>query len=310
MFFVYWFGGELNPLFDLFISIPWWLHIVPITIFSVIYALYIQKIPHLGIMLIVIFAVPFIFTVRTVPERLPARTNDTIKTCLLNTKYYFANTDIIESLILLRNEDCDIYFFQEVWRARENRPQLEENISQIFQGYFAEYRGEFVTLSRFFIESSNLGPHEGYLKTVVTKNDLKISLYNVHFWNPLFDRPCQSFEDRIYAEKCLIPAFDIRKMQADELRAELAADNSFIVIGGDFNSMQNSKIIQDLKTRFVPFYSETFGLNSTFQSNLPLIKIDFVFVPQSVKLARSGMKRVCLDSLSDHCLSITQFDIR
>lgn len=320
----YWVGTGFTPLSDLFISIPWFIHLAPILGFGILYFLSTKKAPIFALALSFFFALPFIVHVQTpvfvTQEQEVIASSDTehvlgesselsFTVCSLNTYYYFNNLDRESALSELVEHKCDVYLLQEVWQAKLLRPYIEEELRLYFPGYNMEFEGEFITMSHFPIRNAELGRHEGFLKTDLEINNEVISFVNIHIWNPLTPRGCLSFTQKLYTEDCMLSSSFIRNQQLIELQNAISTSDNTAIIAGDFNSTEQMKIIQDMKRISQHVTSKTIGLNATFPAELPLMQIDHFFLYNGgiSEIRAQPSDIVCNTEVSDHCMIKAKF---
>lgn len=305
--FVYWFGEHIILYLDYLIAIPWFFYIVPLIILSIAYSLIIKKVPYLGIAVIIFIGLPFIINFNPT-ENLKPHTQESFRICSLNTNYFFGKGNPDLGLPTLKDQECDVYMLQELWSARKNEKTIREKLAPYFPSYSIVLGGEFAILSKYPILSTNLGPHEGYFKAVIQTQQSTRTVFNVHIWNPLITRACQSFEAPLYSTNCELNAQQIRIAQSNELLNELPKAQNQVFVAGDFNSMQNMKVLQQMSTLTHEVGLQAIGLNGTFSSSTPVINIDHIFVSNDIPLSKMSTKEICSSRISDHCMLIFQLD--
>src|SRR6185369_13719429 len=87
--FLYWFGGELLPILDFMIMLPWVFFVGIIIFMSFLYFWKTKETPIFGIIVTLLWSIPFLFTLNFVAPPLAPKSASQIKICSLNTKYFF-----------------------------------------------------------------------------------------------------------------------------------------------------------------------------------------------------------------------------
>lgn len=308
---LFWTGEYIHPLISLVIILPWFFWALSFLIIALIFGIFQKENIFFLLVIIFIFSMPFLF--RTVH---PQKVNygERIHACSLNSQYLFGyllqDSPKIETikrkLTEIKSKDCDIILLQEVWNVKRYFDKIEPTFRESFPDYFFAHGGEFITISRFPIKSQTIGDNEGFLKTIITSREgVELSLYNIHQWNPMFERNCISFEKFVNTEtECTISAFDLRKAQSNELLVFTRKDSNLQYIAGDFNSMQQMNIIQQLSKEKELISSNVFGLEATFPASFPLISIDHQFISKDLTFNNPQIN--CNKEISDHCMISTE----
>jgi len=311
---LFWKGEYIHETISLFIILPWFFWTIVFIIIAFFYG-FIQK-ENIFFLLIIIFtfSLPFLITIQP-NQRI--NIGERIYTCSLNSQFLFGyllkdstKIEIInDKLKEIKAMNCDVILLQEVWNVKRYFEKIEPTFAEVFPEFFFAHGGEFITISRFPIKSQILGYNEGFLKTTIilpTQKDL--SIYNVHLWNPLFTRNCISLEGFVNdANPCMISAFDIRKAQSQELLLFTRNDDDPQYIAGDFNSMQQTDIIQKLSKERTLISQSNIGLKATFPASFPLLSIDYQFITEELTLLRQEI--YCNPNISDHCMISTEISL-
>jgi len=301
-----WNGESLHPLVAFLSAIPWFLWSFLFIIIALIYGFVLKENVFFIIIIAVVFSLPFLIRDTTADNTVSFAP---YKVCSLNTRYFFeylldkpsSEQSVQLALTKLKSDQCKVYLLQEIWLGNKRK----DEITNFFKGAFPEYEfrmeGEFIILSLFPIRQTQLDSPEGYFRADIEMPLNKtVSFYNVHEWNPLFARRCESFQGTQYKNDCPISAFNLRNDQRENLLASLKVNPNPVLIAGDFNSMEQSKVIRDLSDKLTPVLGSSFGSEATFPSIFPLIAIDHIFVSPSIEHTEKTI--VCRNDLSDHCM--------
>jgi endonuclease/exonuclease/phosphatase (EEP) superfamily protein YafD len=289
---------------DLFIAIPWFIHILPIMGIGLLFIATERKFPFEAVALVLFFALPFFIHPETPlsTKSVSVSGQTEFSVCSVNTYHNFNSVERSDALKKISAQNCDIYFLQEIWQAHALVHYLEPELQEILPQYYFAFDGEFVVASRFPIKNTELGSHEGYLAANIDIGSSEVTFVNIHFWNPLTPRGCQSFKKQVYTENCLLASSYIRNQQLNEFESLLRRSNNSVIFAGDFNSTLQMSTMQRLRTMSQHIMPSTFGLNATFPSQFPLIQIDHIFIFNKKSIKVSPSETFCNTEVSDHCL--------
>lgn len=294
--------GEGSSLFYLQHTPPI-LFVLP-PIFYCIFLIYKRSIPIVPLIFtVLLFINLFIFMGRTlVFSNKTNHSDSSLRICSWNSAYFFKwGRDI--GFTTLREQDCDVILLQEVWKSELMTNEIAEIRNEYFPTMDFFSQGEFLVLApRGSIVEVNRSANKGHFS--VTLQDQKLTLTSIHLWNPITDMPMLDINGNVV----VIPAIRARESQKKELLTflERNADVPHLIVG-DFNTLQNGKILRDI-TKISPngaySYLSTPILSNknTYPANFPFLHIDYAFTSKS--LQQSGIAKKCLPQASDHCLLI------
>jgi endonuclease/exonuclease/phosphatase family metal-dependent hydrolase len=310
MFALYWGGSDKNVLLSLLSAIPWFLLILPVLVLQITLLFLRQRLIAPFFLVLILYGAPFLIhpnAVRSVD--FTDKPEEKIRICSLNTEYYFRNrTDRKPVFEWLKQMNCDIYLFQEIWAAQKAKSYIDPEVKTAFPDYNSYYGGEYLTLSRLEVTSVSQPTYDEYLRTVIKKNNKEFALYSVHLWNPLNTRYSNTFQHtRLSDTEVLMLPSELRDKQTSSLLLAASSEKLPVVISGDFNSMQNSYVVRELSNKFTNINANSFGLQATYQSKMPFIKIDHVFLDKTLAVEQAKMSRICEFDYSDHCMLVYEF---
>lgn len=145
---------------------------------------------------------------------------------------------------------------------------------------------------------------DAFLRLDTVYQGKPLSLYSIHLWTPVSQKPLLQGTTISYKTPQLA-----RKEQMIELLSQVgeSAQGATTLVIGDFNTMQNGKLIRNLADPQISGLSlisvPLFANRNTFTSKHPLIQLDFVFI-SSEKIGGAKLRTSCEYSASDHCLLI------
>jgi|GEM_PF-2253521 len=310
---IYNFFSFINPVFDFISSIPAFFYITGVVLLyftELILRVKPKYIINFTLCLLFLFNIGLEFNNNNIFQNSDGKT---LKICSLNTKYYFDYVNSKEeALKKLKDLNCDVYTFSEIWGVP--RYELLKNLIVDINEKFPEHiyysrNAEFVTFSKYNIKETKVSYYEGFLRTDIEFEGKLYSVYNVHIWNPLFGRQHFRFNEKLSEEKKSFSAYKIRKMQIEELVADINSEgenNRNTVITGDFNSMPHHKITREKSygRKIKRLNYQGISFTRTFNTEFRAIRIDYTFVSNNVKVLKYDI--VCDKEISDHCMQVVQ----
>jgi exonuclease III len=224
-----------------------------------------------------------------------------VRICSWNTAYFFQwNRDVAYNII--KEKNCTVIVFQEVWIPESHIPEIDRLQRDFLPHLEYTMNEEFIIFyprnAAFnFIQSSA----KGYFGISLALNGKKLSIYNIHLWNPLVPRPFVENDQLRYKS-----AESVRNAQIIELVEETLKfkNDDSVVILGDFNTMQNAKFLREMNNSSVALVgSPLLKSKNTYPARLPLLQIDHVFVSDSLR-KNATKSMLCNYQASDHCLIV------
>ena len=234
--------------------------------------------------------------------------NTSVRICSWNSAFFFENSKDI-GFSTLAQRKCDFIVIQEVWKSSEFQTEIKKWRDFYLPNYDYRFDKEYVIFVPPGSDVDMLKSDSGvfYGVDIAYKNKL-FTLLSIHLWNPISDRP-----ELVNGEIKTIPAFQAREEQGSELLSKLKelTNNPLksVIIVGDFNTMQNDKILRDIGRigkgdyRMTPINVSIFQKRETYSASRRIIEIDHSFVSRGI-YANSKLKLECNPKASDHCLLI------
>ena len=296
--------GDVGSLYYL-IHTPYYLVLLPTLAFTT-YRIVSNKPVLLTVTLFLISSVYISFFAGQNLESKPQTTEQQtpIRVCSWNTAYFFTWGEQ-EGYSRLAKEDCTFILLQETWKSENQQDKLWEVNKTYFPTMRFFSQGEFVIFAPSNeVSAVTYSATDAFLLLDTVHNGQALHLYSMHLWTPISNKP--KVTNNVISYK---PPQTARREQKKDLLAQLELSNrdSTTLIIGDFNTMQNGKILRDLthlKNLHLALISQTITRNrNTFTSNHPLIQIDYAFVSKG-KIGGAKLRTSCVYSASDHCLLI------
>ncbi len=304
--------GESGILFYL-IHTPPLLFLVPPTLFILYQILVLKHFPKLpAIFLLTAFAYLLFFAARSpnlnTTRILDETAKNHLRVCSWNSAYFFQwGRDA--GFTKLKNADCDVVLLQEVWDSGNEKQTIEQYRNQYLPNYAAFSSGEFVIFARKeFVAVSTESKHGGYFSLSTLINQKKLNIMSIHLWNPITSKPVD-IEGKVENIPAKIARSDQKNEILNKVQTLLDQKDEITLIAGDFNTMENGKILRDI----LATKSDANALNylslplwknrATYSTNLRLIAIDHVFITKG-QYPTSRLQTSCEVKASDHCLLI------
>jgi len=243
------------------------------------------------------------FASRAIPLRQSDISEQNFRICSWNTAYFFQwGSDA--AVAKLKETSCNVILFQEIWRSDLKEEAIEKIRQEHFPNMTIYTDGEFqfwVDLDAAFDRYSKEDATGGHYLLSIPHNGKRVSLINVHLWTPLSERPDLDEKGHTYTETARL----VRKTQKSAMVSAIREIpiNENIVIIGDFNTLQNGKILRELSRDFTLVSTSLSESRNTFPVNRPLLTIDYAFVDNSLASSATLVKD-CSQAGSDHCLMI------
>jgi vancomycin resistance protein VanJ len=197
---------------------------------------------------------------------------------------------------LAKQQQVDVFCLQEAI-GNGGRKGPATQLWLLLPGWHLARSGEFATFSRYPIVSKRVhatssDDGRGILETAIVVEGQRLTIFNVHFSNSLSNDSASS-KNPISRD-----AMEVRMEQLNDLlRATQAATAPFIIMG-DFNTPPRGRIYRRLDSQFQDaFRAAGWGLGYTYRSNLPLLRIDYVFTSPEMHVSRCFVPKA---KASDH----------
>ncbi|MCC7303851.1 endonuclease/exonuclease/phosphatase family protein [bacterium] len=231
-----------------------------------------------------------------------------IRVCSWNTAYFF-KWGREDGFAKLKATNCDYILLQEVWQADKELDAISSMKLKYLPDFDIYTEDEFLILTPKGSKVMEItSEHAGHFGITTTYKEKEFSLISVHLWNPITPKPVVR-----NGEFSRIPANIARNDQKNELLNEIrevtSKKESSLLVVGDFNTMQNGKVLRDiqkysnksneLKILSLPFWKS----RSTYSTSFRLIQIDYAFLSKTA-FRSSKLQTSCKTKASDHCLLI------
>lgn len=225
--------------------------------------------------------------------------------CNANTAFFFRGRNADESLKKIQSLNCDFITLQELWLIKHTPDLYLPKIKEFFPGYNISYGGEFITLSKstFTPDNEYLTNQEGNFVTTYTISNKHLTIFNTHFWNPLYPRYSGSYEKNNLIS---LEPYNVRANQFSELKSALKNKNGYAqIIIGDFNSMENSRIITGITSEYNKI--GTHLIQPTYGTSHQIVKLDYLFTSDNITVV--SYNQICDYEVSDHCIITARFKL-
>jgi vancomycin resistance protein VanJ len=186
---------------------------------------------------------------------------------------------------LAERQQLDLFCLQEANDPGESKGPVPE-LQQLLPRWHLARSGEFATFSRYPIVSKRVhvassDDGRGILETAIVVAGQRLTIFNVHFSNSINNESASS-KNPISRD-----AMEVRTEQLDDLLRATQATTAPFIIMGDFNTPPRGRIYRRLDSQFQDaFRAAGWGLGYTYRSNLPLLRIDYVFTSSAVHVRR------------------------
>ncbi len=203
----------------------------------------------------------------------PSSYRGAIRLVTWNTKW---NGGLAEVPALLKREHPDVICLQEVMAEGRTDP-LWETLRK--QGWYVVQQRQYAVISRFPVQMTGLNPNMMAVELRIDKTRLRIT--TAHLWLPynLLAKTPRQYQRSIW------PMSWYRNKQVDAiLQGDLLPD----IVCGDMNTPPHTA----LWSRFTARYQDSHlagGVDTgmTYPSQLPIIRIDHVFLAPRLKVLKS-----------------------
>ena len=206
---------------------------------------------------------------------------------------------------LIRQENPDIICLQET-RALGAIPDPIPPLKKLLPQWHFARSGEVTTLSRFPIVATRVHPIKNtqrvVLETEIVARGRHISIDNTHF---ITDRAAlRRPKNRL---STLGGSAALRLHQMRQLQGIVPENASRVLVMGDFNNPPRGLLYQRLSARWTDaFAAAGFGFGSTFRSDVPLLRIDYIWASRDLRVLAA---HVSPQRASDHRAVVADFAI-
>ncbi|MCD4785690.1 MAG: endonuclease/exonuclease/phosphatase family protein [Candidatus Eremiobacteraeota bacterium] len=203
----------------------------------------------------------------------------------------------------LKKSEADLIFLQEAHQtAKKTRPDPIPDILNTFPGWYhirGGERKELMIISRYPLvdfEERKLGTFRKCLMGYMIWKNKKIRVINVHFNiahpGKSLIRSGTNFREYLYYSSI------VRIKQAEALREIIKDEKNPILLVGDFNAIPNTKTHRIINRKLTDCFEKAGnGIGYTYNSRLPMWRIDFIFVSDDFRALNCNKLPV---RISDH----------
>jgi vancomycin resistance protein VanJ len=204
-----------------------------------------------------------------------AQTDKTLRLMTFNVRKDGVNANQVAALV--NQHQLDIIAFQEV----KNQNWVDEVIS-LLPGWYAAYEKETATFSRFPIvdQQSYLvaGLDRVFLETELDTPLGKLTVFNVHLGTVLIT----------YGPERMTQTTARRWEQLKMLLDVIETQSNPVILLGDFNTTPLSALYRELNNHLENAFAHSgFGFGYTFRSDLPVIRIDHIWLSRELTSQKS-----------------------
>lgn len=271
---------------------PWWLALlnnfapyffVPLVLLTP-WALLARLHPRFVVLPLILLLIGLVwFGPRFAPRPQAAPAEKTFKVISLNVWGRNRQLDLTEAW--LREQNADVVLMQEAYHDMAAR--LSDLYPYALPDASQTERQDRQILSRYPLFGSD--SDDGYMRAEIGVNGTQVAVYNVHFSIPFTDQPHYGLHALPYPLSMLVRYNESsRNEQIRALLARLQGEEiPLAVVGGDFNTSDNSAIYPVIAAQLTDSYREmTAGLGATFPVGArlpfalpipPFMRIDYLW---------------------------------
>jgi vancomycin resistance protein VanJ len=193
--------------------------------------------------------------------------------------YYGGRKGIDAIIQTVNSESPDILCVQEVSVA-DREGAAFHRLSNLFAEATCAGRGSMAIFSRYpimSVSSKPLNRLRDILRVTVRVNEIDIDIQSVHFLTS--ERSGNRRRRNTPLPGYLLGALRVRSQQAETLIESIGMSARPSVIAGDFNTPPRGEAYRRIAGEYVDaFRAAGWGAGYTFRSDLPIMRIDYVFV--------------------------------
>jgi vancomycin resistance protein VanJ len=223
-----------------------------------------------------------------------AQTEQTLKVMTFNIREDGVNANQVAALV--NQHQLDLIAFQEV----KNQNWVDE-VKSLLPSWYSAYEKETATFSRFPIVGERSYPVAG-LDRVFLEIELdtplgKLAVFNVHLGTVLIT----------YGPERMTQTTARRWEQLKVLLDTIETQSNPIILLGDFNTTPRSALYRELNNHLENTFAHSgFGFGYTFRSDLPVIRIDHIWLSHELTSQKSYVLPLVA---SDHRPLFTEFRV-
>lgn len=237
--------------------------------------------------------------------------------------------EILENLVsFIKQEDADIFLFQEVYDGKDKNLPSEYRFFQYFQETFPQYHGVFAAAFCDITKYGNI--EEGTaifskFKIIDSKRtffDVPYFTFNARAKTRFDDIPQTLLYAQINTGETVLNAFSMhgiwgfdgldnpRRLQMAETIIKEIGQKENIVLGGDFNLSPNTKAVKSIEkylhSVFGTTLTSTFNMKHKDNPGYATAAVDMMFVSPNMKV----LEKDCPDvDISDHLPLVVTLEI-
>jgi vancomycin resistance protein VanJ len=236
----------------------------------------------------------------TLPLRLPSRSQGTsLRVMTYNIHHGAAGIAAVARVI--RDHRPDIVCLQEANACEPWEDPMPELV-RLLPGWRAtSHPRELAVLSHYPIVGERFAQvrgssERGVLQVTVLAKGIPLRILDAHFSTAM--KPESLSRRKTSVRRYLRGAAVVRSRQAARLKGLAATSEGPVVIAGDLNTPPRGRVYRRLARSYTDaFRAAGVGFGHTYRANLPVERIDYVFVGNGVKVKRCFTPRV---RASDH----------
>jgi endonuclease/exonuclease/phosphatase family metal-dependent hydrolase len=199
----------------------------------------------------------------------------------------------------IERQKPDVLCLQEA-REFHQYHDIIPRLLQSLRGWHVARGAEVVTMSRFPIVAQRNYPMprpsgRTLLETTLNVEGRRLLVFNTHFSTV---RPGPYKTNSRYQVLRYGGSAEMRQVQADILLNAAGTRRTPSVVMGDFNNPPRGLVYEKLSERWVDaFRGAGWGFGYTFRSDLPLLRIDYIWAGDGIRVLKCGTPNV---RVSDH----------
>lgn len=223
----------------------------------------------------------FLFVLMGVSVHFPITSPSTSNLRIMTYNIHCGTRGISGIAEVVKSAKPDILCLQESIALGRN-PDPVENLRKYLKGWDMIRAGDIAILSRFPIESRKVyimpvTVRRAILKAVINVNGHRVSVFNVHFATAM--KPHSLMRRKNMLPEYIAETARARSIQAWYLLDWVGKTSSPVIIAGDFNTPPRGRIYRRIEHSYrSAFALAGWGTGCTFRSDMPLLRIDHIFV--------------------------------
>ncbi len=203
---------------------------------------------------------------------------------------------------IIHEKKPDVACLQEANAYKSWRDPMPE-IRKQFKGWHIVQASDLAILSRETMVSTKIyhfpiKTRRVILEGIINFKETKLAIFNVHFATAI--GPQWLLNSRESLDDYLEQTASVREIQFKTLMSVTSKTRAVlpVIIAGDFNTPPRGKFYRSIKQNYHDAFHEAGqGFGYTFRSDMPLLRIDYVFLDKRLKAAKASVVDI---TASDH----------